>query len=86
MTRGSDYPVMKHGERITPEKAAEIVAGVKRDGETLLRTAGDWNTASTLKARMQGSKSFEPHTETVDFFCRRIGPEVIGLYLVPARG
>lgn len=81
MGKGSDYPLMKHGERITPEKAAEIVKTVLAQGETLVRTAGEWNTASTLKARMEGSKSFEPHMETVVFFCRRIGPASIGLYL-----
>lgn len=88
-TLGRDRPVMKSGERLSPEKAMEIVKMAVRskspDG-ILVRTMTDWNMASTVKARTEASVSFAPFTETVDFTCRRIGPGSIGLYAVARNG
>lgn len=79
---GSGYPLLKKGERVTDEMAAVAHERATRHlQDVLIRTSGDWNNASTMKSRMEGSKTFAPYAADLAWYCQRLGPDSIGLYV-----
>ena len=84
---GSSYPLLRKGERVTDDVAMEAHRRAVQTGEeVLIRTSGDWNNASTMKSRMESSKTFEPYAPDLVWYCQRIGPDSIGLYVAAHDG
>ena len=76
-------PLLAKGERLTDDLAAAIHSTAVRHGhEVLIRTAGDWNTASSALASTKAAKIMAPYIVDLRLFCRRIDAEAIGLYAV----
>lgn len=75
-------PLLAKGERLTDDLAAAIHDMATEGQEVLIRTAGDWNTASSALASTKAAKIMAPYLDDLRLFCRRIDAEAIGLYAV----
>lgn len=81
-------PLLRKGQRLTDALCRQIHAMAHGEGveEVLLRVFDDWNTASSGLASTKGAKILGPYAPDLTFFCRRVSPESIGLYVAADRG
>lgn len=75
-------PLLAKGERLTADLAEAIHSLASEGQEVLIRTAGEWNTASSALASTKAAKIMAPYVDDLRLFCRRIDSRAIGLYAV----